>query len=344
MEKAFNSSNVQWYWFIPAIMRCDQASVIRCFLAPIYLPYINDISEKELLKSQREWLDYYEEKVTTYRFDDSVTGSAQDIVKKQIKNLGTYLCDSAFIKSGIECKKYLGKNRNIADFPERFISSIFPINSSKGVFDELWSYYFNLLSQVFGKNDTYISDILSQLEEINKKTEYFRVPDIVSQSDDIVLKKIDRISYLLCSFCVLSAAYTIKENPKNGIHPYLRDNMFENAQKYLEIPINNKKSSQTGEMTMSYNDLLGLNVTSLALGNFDLLKLVHEINNSNIEALSLPGKECLTIKSFINSIKAKQREIINQMNSQNYNIGKGAEELLLLTNMEKFWQEIYRVQ
>lgn len=344
MENTINLSCEQWYWFIPSIMKCDQASAIRCFLAPIYLPYINDTPEKEILKAQREWVDFYEEKVTTHSFDDSITDPVQDNVKKRLKILGTFLCESVLIKSGIECNKYLGKNRNVGNFPERFICSIFPTRSSKGVFDELWSYYFNLLSQVFGEDESYVSDVLLQLEEINKNTEYFHVPDIVSQSNDIVLKKIDRIAYLLCSFCVLSSAFTIKENPKNGIRPHLRDNVFKKAQVYLEIPVSNEKIFQTGEITMSYTDLLGLNVTALALGNIELLRLVHEINRKNMETISHPGKDCISIKSLINSIKSTQLEIINRMNSQLYDIGKGAEELLLLTDIEKFWQEIYRAQ
>lgn len=344
MENAINFSSDQWYWFIPSILKCDQASAIRCFLAPIYLPYICDTLDTERVEAQIEWIDFYEEKVTTYIFDDSITGSVQEIVRKRLKNLGSFLCKSVFDKFKIECNKYLGKNRNVGDFPERFISSIFPEHTSKGIFDELWSYYFNLLSQVFGKEESYVSDVLFQLEEINKSIEYFQVPDIISQSNDVVLKKIDRIAYLLCSFCVLSSSFAIKNNPKNGLTPFLRENVFKKAQIYLEIPVRNESTFQIDGLSMSYADLFGLNMATVATGDIELLRLVHRINKKNMEELSRPGKDCISIKSLINSIKSIQLQIINHMNSQCYDIGKGAEELLLLTDIEKFWQEIYRAQ
>lgn len=340
MEVNLISQNEPWYWFITSIMKCDQASAIRCFLAPIYLPYING-GKRNFVNVQKEWLEYYEDKVTEINFDNPDIPIDEDNTKNRLKYIGTYLCETVEEERGIECFKYLGKNRNVSFFPERFIYSIFPVDTSKGVFEELWSYYYQLLSQVFYNNVSCLDEILDNLETINKKTKYFQVPGILSESDDELVQKIERVAYLLCAFCVLNSALKVKHDAKNGLLLNEGNNIFKKAQIFLEIEVENPDKNESNGVSVSYEELLLLNMNAIGIKNIALLQIIDQINKNNATALFQKGKDRFHIKELINKTKTTERQLINMMNEHQYEISEGAQELVVLTEIEKFWKEVY---
>ena len=327
-----------WYWFITAVFKCDQASVIRCFFAPIYLPYINSShnDEVDLIDVQKEWLDYCEEKVAEINIDNVRKNYEQDNIKNRIKYFGKYLCESIEREKGIECYKYLGKNRNVAQFPERFVQSIFPPNTQKGAFEELWSYYYQLLCQVFLNNKKKTDDILNSIEEINKI--HFNVPEIISESKDESLNKIDRISHLICSFCLLSSSLRVEEDDKNGLLLHDSKHLYLRAQNYLEINASALVYNDSKCIKMSIEDLIILNVQSLDSKSVYLLKTINKINKDNIDALSVIKQQ--QVIEIVNSLIEAERQIINMMNNQEYEISKGLLQLNALSEMENFWNSL----
>lgn len=343
MDENIFSQSEPWYWFITSIMKCDQASAIRCFLAPVYLPYVSEEKES-LVNIQKGWLDYYEDKVTQINFDEFNITSDKDITKSRLKYIGTYLCEVVEKEKGIECYRYLGKNRNVVQFPERFIYSIFPTDTRKGIFEELWSYYYQLLCQVFHNNVGCLDELLFNLETINKTTKYFRVPGIISESNDKLHQKIERIAYLLCAFCVLSSALKVKNDAKNGLMLNESERIFEKAQVLLEIEIDHPDKNKSDRLSVSYEELFLLNMLAIGAKSIELMQTIDHINKNNIDVLHQSGKDRFSIKELINKVKLTERQVINMMNEHQYEISKGAQELVILTEIEKFWKEVYDKQ
>ena len=330
----------EWYWFITSIMDCDQASVIRCFLAPIYLPYINnDNNNSSYVDEQRRWIDFYEEKITLfYQFNEN-----KDIINKNIfKVMGVYLCERVKQEKGIDCFKYLGKNRNVSQYPERFIYSIFPPNTSKGIFEELWSYYYQLLCQAFKYDTSHIEEKLRKAEEINRNISYFRVPKITTQATDVALQETERTAYLLCTFCVLNSALVVKQQAKNGLLLSDKDDIFEKAQCFLEITDNVSISPKSTTISIEISDLLALNLCAIETDNFELLQIIQSLNEKNTSIVIQTEIDRNQLKEhLLHNIEKSERRLIRLMNSQHYEINKGAQVLMTLTNLEKFWKAIY---
>lgn len=335
MKDSENSIKEPWYWFILSVFGCNEASAIRCFLAPVYIAYINS-NNNPFIDGQKEWIEYYEEKVSTIIPETRNRITADSSIKNRIKIIGEYLCYTVEKEKKIECYRYFGKNRNVSCFPERFINSIFPFETEKGIFDELWSYYYQLIRQVFSSDTDKVNGVLKNLEMINK--EHFNVPAITSESKDEILIKIDRISHLLCSFCVLSASLKIGDKKKSESQSQGHPPLYLKAKKFLEIDYLPSEPPIATSLKISLDDLIHLNIGAIESRNLMLIELIGKINSKNIDTILWANN--LQIKEIIDKSKEAERQIIGMMNSQNYEISRGISELHIINKIETFWIEV----
>ena len=99
------------------------------FSAPAYLPaFAKEAGLPEEKTTSKYWFNYLMGQVKSYKTDPPESTNEKKIIKQRIKALGTFLCDAVLNDHNLDCSDYLGKNRNVLAFPERYFQAIFPFH------------------------------------------------------------------------------------------------------------------------------------------------------------------------------------------------------------------------
>ena len=111
MKNSFAFADDIWYSFFFSLADCGHAAVIRCFLAPAYLPaFAKEAGLPEEKTTSKYWFNYLMGQVKSYKADPQESTNEKKIIKQRIKALGTFLCDAVLNDHNLDCSDYLGKN------------------------------------------------------------------------------------------------------------------------------------------------------------------------------------------------------------------------------------------
>lgn len=173
MKNSFAFADDIWYSFFFSLADCGHAAVIRCFLAPAYLPaFAKEAGLPEEKTTSKYWFNYLMGQVKSYKTDPPESTNEKKIIKQRIKALGTFLCDAVLNDHNLDCSDYLGKNRNVLAFPERYFQAIFPFHEkiSENLLSVADTWYHTLLKTLYAGLPRALSELLSNLRSQNKKT------------------------------------------------------------------------------------------------------------------------------------------------------------------------------
>jgi len=370
MTEKSTSKNDVWYSFFFTLADCGHAAIIRCFLAPAYIPYIAEACDIDDIPSPSGWFEYFEEKAGGYIPENEGRASAKETFKKRLKSLGTYLCNAVKEDYGIDCSAYLGKNRNIIEFPEKFFRSVFTAQGTTAL-NDMWSCYLALLEKLYDGLTGPVPDTLAQLQEINAKTEWLHVPVPTSESTDPIWRSLDNIAYLLSTFALLSAARQIELENKNGIHPSDKTGIFRKVQAFLEIPgvpepdaipplsgtsaasVSGGTFASTafntaftgtaapGHIAVSVQELISLCTAALSASSPELLQTIYNICTRSRIVLKPGSSDALASKGLLNKIRLCEQNLISSMNQASASvIYDTVKELNFLVEIEKYWKNL----
>ena len=92
MKNSFAFADDIWYSFFFSLADCGHAAVIRCFLAPAYLPaFAKEAGLPEEKTTSKYWFNYLMGQVKSYKADPPESTNEKKIIKQRIKALGTLL-------------------------------------------------------------------------------------------------------------------------------------------------------------------------------------------------------------------------------------------------------------
>lgn len=369
MSENRTSKNEVWYSFFFTLADCGHAAIIRCFLAPAYIPSLAEAPGSGTETSTTNWFEFFEETASKYEPESAGRALDQEIIKKRLKALGTYLCDAVKEKTGIDYSAYLGKNRNIIEFPEKFFQAVFPV-PEKFTSDNIctWPCFFSLLQKIYKDLPAALAEMLRQLRELNRSTPWLQVPEITTKSTDQVWQDTDQAAYLLSAFALLSSARQVEQENKNGIPQTEKNGIFRQVQNLFEIPSGtvflNEATPQkntglpsttatpggilvpnevpaNGYVTVTIHELISLCAAALSAPNAELLETIYNICIRTPIVLHPGSSDAFATKELITKIRLCERKLINLMNqAEGSEIYDTVKELNLLVEIEKYWKNL----
>ena len=322
--------------------------------------------------SAEKWFEFFEKTAGKYEPESVGSSSDQEIIKKRLKVLGTYLCDAVKEEYGIDCNSYLGKNRNIIEFPEKFFQAVFP-TLEKSTSDNIctWPYYFLLLQKIYKNLPASLSEMLRQLREFNRNTLWLHVPEITTDSTSQVWQDTDQAAYLLSAFTLLSSARQVELENKNGIPLAEKTKIFRQVQNLFEVPtapsdavFPNAGTPQAGTglyttavapdgatilyetpassyVIITVHELISLCAAALSAPDTELLQTIYNICIRTPIVLQPGSNDAFAAKELLSKIHLCEQKLINSMSQAGSSrIYDTVKELNLLVEIEKYWKNI----
>lgn len=347
MSENRTSKNEVWYSFFFNLADCGHAAIIRCFLAPAYMPSIAWASDPGADLSAENWFEFFEKTASRYESESVGNSSDQEIIKKRLKALGAYLCNAVKEEYGIDCSAYLGKNRNIIEFPEKFFRAVFPAPEEFTPNNICtWPYYFLLLQKIYKDLPASLSEMLRKLHEFNRSTTWLHVPEITTDSTSQVWQDTDQAAYLLSAFTLLSSARQVELEDKNGIPSAEKIGIFRQVQDLFEIPAapgnaDPYKTPANGYVSVTIQELISLCAAALSAPYAELLQTIYNICIRTPIVLQPGSSDAFAAKELITKICLCERKLINRMNqARGSGIYDTVKELNLLVEIEKYWKNL----
>ena len=376
MSENRTSKNEVWYSFFFTLADCGHAAIIRCFLAPAYIPSIAGASGPGTKLAATDWFREFEDWVGAFEPESAGRASDEEIIKKRLKALGTHLCDAVKKKYGIDSSAFLGKNRNIIEFPEKFFQAVFqtPKKSKPEEFtpDNIRTsfLYFLVLQKIYKDLPDSLAEMLERLRELNRRTSWLHVPEIKSDSTESEWQNRDLAAYFLSAFALLSSARQVEQDDKNGIPQTEKSGILRQVQNFLEVPVPSGTespdgaASQTGTglptttaapggtpvsytapangyVAVTVQELISLCSAALSAPDAQLLQTIYNICIRTPIVLQPGSSDAFAAKELITKISLCERKLISSMNQA---VGSGiydtVKELNLLVEIEKYWKNL----
>lgn len=354
MKNSFAFADDIWYSFFFSLADCGHAAVIRCFLAPAYLPaFAKEAGLPEEKTTSKYWFNYLMGQVKSYKADPPESTNEKKIIKQRIKALGTFLCDAVLNDHNLDCSDYLGKNRNVLAFPERYFQAIFPFHEkiSENLLSVADTWYHTLLKTLYAGLPRALSELLSNLRSQNKKLSWMQVPEITSSTDYL------SASSLLSAFALLSSARQTERADKGGLLPEEKTGIFRMVQNILEVPVTSDSTLEStsvsfhpsapvpgsGTFSVPVFDFILFCTAALDAPNCDLLRHMYQLS------LFLPGKlpsgskASSAARDLLEKIQFCRQDILISL-TKNPNADDSfydaEEELHLLVKLERYWKYV----
>lgn len=328
----------KWYFFCFDLLNFhSEAHLLRLFYAPVYLVYALDIPAKERLDKQREWIEAYNEYVGHIHWDNHFEYAEENPLWVRASFLGKKLSTYVLKKTGINIDEHIKKNRNVNNFPERFIASILPRNGA-GVRNEIEDYFYTLIRKLFEGHPQDLSDALGRLRSLNSSTNWFHITEPASAAPDPFHAQADIAATMLCAFSILSAAHAMESSPKIHSHTETPPNTFSLAQQLLEIDTNNDEKKGSGLVSISFSKFISLCTHAANTKDPSLLMCLGDICNESTPLADLTSLDKISVQKFTKKLSQIKKELSLELaagSSQSFNTV--VHTLHAIINLEEYW-------
>lgn len=345
MKTELSAKNEKWYNFFYTFFKFStDAQLIKLFFAPIYLWQRQQALSAPRAMTCEAWLELYSNSVNAYQFRDEEPDSESDPEKRllqRIRSLGDHLTENAAQRVGEELDGYFGKNRNVCNFPERFLSAFIPatVSDMRGA---LADYYVIIIGKLFRGYEYLQPTYLERLRKLNGDTDWFHVPTIITSSTDIAYAQQDEIAYYLSSFSILSAAYHIDRNPKSSGRTNLPADVFYQTQTLLEVPSIYVSSAKapSARIEVSLQRFAELSIAAAQSGQLEMLQIILEICRDIPDLRTLSGQDQRNIGNMIIALKkAKENLIYNLESRASADLNSMFRIGARIADIEEFWNK-----
>lgn len=305
----------KWYSFFYTFFKFStDAQLIKLFFAPIYLWQWQQARPEPHAMSCEAWLELYGNAAKGYRFQDEQPDRESEPEKRllqRIRALGDHLTETASQRIGEDLNGYLGKNRNVCNFPERFLSAFIPatVSDLRGA---LADYYVIIIGSLFQGHEDLQPAYLERLRMLNNDTDWFHVPTITTSSTDIAYAQQDEIAYYLSSFSILSAAYHIDQNPKPSGWSNVPADVFYQTQILLEVPTSYVPSAKapSAMIEISLQRFAELTIAAAQSCQLEMLQMILDICKDIPALRTLSRQDQRSIGNMITALKEAQKNLI----------------------------------
>lgn len=345
MTEKLSAKKDTWYSSFLTLSACGQASVIRIFFAPFYLPYIEHDPTKSIYDQQREWVDFYSKQLRSYTWDDILEEDNEKFIRSRMRTLGNDLCERVEISRQIECRKYLGKNRNIEQYPERFVNAVFP-DENTDVFLDIVDYFHEAISCLF---EGYSQSIKLSLDHMAKQNaEFYHIPANPSSAKEDFKSSCYNLAYLLCGACLLSAAGRL--NQVSTCKRRCPESQYlSRVQTCLEIESRHPDSLNADSFSIKITDFIEILHSALETQNFHLLQSLYRICLDNSSHRQCSSQDRYTIQEFLQTLRLHEERLsitLSQLSGkssvQRDDFKTVLKELNLVSDIETFWRNFFK--
>lgn len=342
MTEKISAKKDTWYSSFLALSDCGQASVIRIFFAPFYLPYTKHDPNESIYDQQKEWVDFYSKQLRSYTWDDVPEEDNEKLIRSRMRTLGNDLCERVETSRQIECRKYLGKNRNIEQYPERFVNAVFP-DKNTDVFLDIVDYFHEAISCLF---KGYSQSIKLSLDHMTKRNAaFYHIPANPSSTKEDFKSSCYNLAYLLCGACLLSAADRLNQVSKCK-RRCLEPQYLNRAQTCLEIEPCHPDTLNTDSFSIKIADFIEILHSALETQNFHLLQSLYRICLNNCSHRQCSNQDRYTIQEFLQTLRLYEERLsitLSQLSGgssvQRDDFKTVLKELNLVSDIETFWQK-----
>lgn len=342
MTEKISAKKDTWYSSFLALSDCGQASVIRIFFAPFYLPYTKHDPNKSIYDQQKEWVDFYSKQLRSYTWDDVPEEDNEKLIRSRMRTLGNDLCERVETSRQIECRKYLSKNRNIEQYPERFVNAVFP-DKNTDVFLDIVDYFHEAISCLF---KGYSQSIKLSLDHMTKRNAaFYHIPANPSSAKEDFKSSCYNLAYLLCGACLLSAADRLNQVSKCK-RRCLEPQYLNRAQTCLEIEPCHPDTLNTDSFSIKIADFIEILHSALETQNFHLLQSLYRICLNNCSHRQCSNQDRYTIQEFLQTLRLYEERLsitLSQLSGgssvQRDDFKTVLKELNLVSDIETFWQK-----